>query len=342
MWGVTMMGYLFITGFVHLLIARIAAGVGEAGCKPPTYSLIGDYFSTSLDRTRALTVFWLGAPLAGMFAFGIGSLNEHVGWRLTFFIVGIPAILIALLAKTTLYEPRKNRSAAAMPSKADQPKISAVFKMLWRQHSTRYLCTAYILFYLGTSSVQWMGAFMMRIHGVGSAELGLWFGLFGGLGGMGGILFGGYAASRWFPGNEAGQMRMIAIVTALLYPVNVFLVLVGNMHLAFAAMITFFFMMNIFFGPMYSLLQHLVQDNVRATALAAVTLLTQFLGIGLGPQLVGIVSDLFAADYGVNSIRVAILIVSLSLFASSFFYWRLSRSVTADLRAVAAMRPSAA
>ena len=41
--------------FTHLLLARIAVGIGEAGCSPPAYSLISDYFPAS-RRATALTL----------------------------------------------------------------------------------------------------------------------------------------------------------------------------------------------------------------------------------------------------------------------------------------------
>src|SRR5215203_5688999 len=44
LWGLTVMACVFVTSFMQLVFARVAAAVGEAGCMPPTYSLLGDYF----------------------------------------------------------------------------------------------------------------------------------------------------------------------------------------------------------------------------------------------------------------------------------------------------------
>src|SRR5687767_6458663 len=54
LWGLTVMACLLVTNYVQLVIARIAAAVGESGCKPPTYSLVGDYFPQAAARTRAM------------------------------------------------------------------------------------------------------------------------------------------------------------------------------------------------------------------------------------------------------------------------------------------------
>lgn len=59
-WGLTVMACLFVTNFTQLVIARVAAAVGEAGCMPPTYSLVGDYFQAPTERTRAMSIYMLG------------------------------------------------------------------------------------------------------------------------------------------------------------------------------------------------------------------------------------------------------------------------------------------
>src|SRR5690349_1463529 len=64
LWGLTVMVCLFVSNLVQLVLARIAAAVGESGCMPPTYSLVGDYFPAPAARTRAMAIYWLASPLA--------------------------------------------------------------------------------------------------------------------------------------------------------------------------------------------------------------------------------------------------------------------------------------
>ena len=47
------MACLFVTSYIQLVFARIAAAVGESGCKPPTYSLVGDYFPQPAEPVGA-------------------------------------------------------------------------------------------------------------------------------------------------------------------------------------------------------------------------------------------------------------------------------------------------
>lgn len=339
LWGLIVMGHQLIGNYMQLVIARMAAAVGEAGCKPPTYSMVGDYFPEPAERTRAMAVFWLGSPLAGLIGFMLGWVNEQVGWRATFFITGIPGLLLALLVKATLVEPRRI-ALVDKTCEQKQPYTRAVLSTLWRQSSSRHLCFGLILLYVvGTGAVPWLGVFLVRTHGLGTAELGLWFGFMGGVSGTAGILFGGYVASRWFPNDEAGQMRLIAVVITLLFPLLTATLFLPDKYPALASMLAFLTVLSFFFAPIYGLLQRLVADNMRATALAIVTLFVHLIGMGLGPQLVGLLSDLLAPRLGVDSLRTAILIVALAAFGSSYFFWQIRRTVGNDLAAVPRVVP---
>src|SRR5206468_1053620 len=103
LWGVTVMLSLLVGNFAQLVCARIAAGVGEAGCVPPTYSLVGDYFPAPSERARAMAIYMLASPISSLVSFGLGGwLNELYGWRIALFVMGIPALLIAVVVKMTI------------------------------------------------------------------------------------------------------------------------------------------------------------------------------------------------------------------------------------------------
>ena len=101
--------------FWQLLAARIGVGVGEAGCSPPAHSMISDYFPAE-RRATALGIYSLGIPVGILFGFLAGGwLNEFFGWRVAFFVVGIPGLLLAVLVRFSLREPpRGMRKGARM------------------------------------------------------------------------------------------------------------------------------------------------------------------------------------------------------------------------------------
>jgi len=91
--------------FWQLLAARIGVGVGEAGCTPPAHSIIADYFSKE-ERSKAISVYMTGVPLGLLFGFLAGGwLNERYGWRVAFFALGIPGVVLAITVKITVREP---------------------------------------------------------------------------------------------------------------------------------------------------------------------------------------------------------------------------------------------
>ncbi len=141
---------------------------------------------------------------------------------------------------------------------------------------------------MGLGLSPWYAAFLIRSHGLGTTELGVWMGLIFGFGGMAGIMAGGYASSRWFAHDERGQLRLSAVVIALLVPCFLLFLLVPSKFQALAALVPLAMALSFFFGPSFALMQRLVPDEMRATTLATVMLLANLFGMGLGPQIVGV------------------------------------------------------
>jgi MFS family permease len=335
LWGLTVMASLLVTNYIQLVCARIAAAVGESGCKPPTYSLVGDYFPAAAERTRALAIYVSGNFLSALVSYILGGwLNELYGWRKTFFLMGIPGLVLAVLIKLTIAEPRASASDTR-PEQRSLPSMRAVFTLLWGQRSCRHLSIALILLYtLGLGLGPWYAAFMIRSHGMGTAELGIWLGLIFGLGGMAGVLLGGYAASRWFVGNERGQMRVTAAVVASVVPFFVAFLSLPHTAQALGALTPLIMVFSSFLGPTYALMQRLVPDEMRATMMAVVMLLANLIGFGIGPQVVGILSDWMMPSVGSNSLRYAMLLMSFVALWAAYHFWRVGQSVADDLSAI--------
>jgi len=334
LWGVMVMSCVIVTNFVQLVLARVAASVGEAGCMPPTYSLVGDYFPGSGERARAMAVYWLASPLSVLVSFIVGGrLNQLYGWRMTFFMMGIPGLLLAALVKLTIAEPRK-RASTAQASQQRLPRMVDVLRTLWRQRACRHLSIALILLCtMGLGLGPWYAAFMIRSHGMDTTELGIWLGLILGVGGLLGTLAGGYAAGRWFAQDERGQMRLTAVMIAALMPCFVLFLLLPRKEHALIALVPLMVIFNFFFGPTFALMQRLVPDEIRATTLAVVMLLANLIGMGVGPQVVGILSDLLMPIVGSDSLRYAMLTMSLVALWSAYHFWNVGRTVRGDLAA---------
>jgi len=335
LWGLTVMASMFVTNFVQLLLARVAAAVGESGCVPPTYSLVGDYFPKPGDRARALAVYTASNPLAVLIGCVAGGwLYGQFGWRLSFLIIGIPGLLMAVMVKFTICETSTRLGRTKAVSRA-MPRLADVVGNLWHRNSSRHLVLGYILFMtLGLGLTPWYAAFLMRNHGMSTAEVGVWFGLIVGINGMIGMVLGGYVAGRWFAHDEPTQLRLTAALSVLLMPCFALFLLLPQKYQALLGLVPMALVFNCFSGPIYALMQRLVPDGMRATSLAIVLLLTNLIGLGLAPQIVGILSDVFNSSLGVNSLRYAMLSMTVVALWAAYHFWRASQTVSQDLREV--------
>jgi len=332
LWGATVIACGLVGNFFQLLLARMAAAVGEAGAMPPTYSLVGDYFPGAAERTRALSIYVSGGTLSALVSFILGGwINEHYGWRVAFLTMGIPGLLVAAIVRTTVAETREEGRSNSARTRLRRP-VAGVFAFMWQQRSCRYLTAAFVVLYMVSLGLSpWYAAFLMRKYGTGTAELGLWLGLIIGLGGTLGVLAGGYIAGQVLASDEPAQLRCIAIGIACLVPCLVAFLTVSQKYQALLALIPMTMAFNFFFGPIYALLQRLVPDEMRATMLSIVMLLANLIGMGIGPQIVGVLSDLTGAERGVTGLRNAMLAMSFVSLGGSYLFWRASQTVRQDL-----------
>jgi MFS family permease len=336
LWGTTVMACLFVTNYIQLVLARVAAAIGESGCKPPTFSLVGDYFPDPDQRTRAMAVYLAGSPLSTLLSFIVGGwLNERYGWRYTFALIGIPGLILAILVKLTVVEPR-TLTVRDRHQERRFPTMKAVLATLWYRRSCRHLSAALILVYtMSLGMWPWFAAFMIRSHGMRTGELGIWLGIIFGAGGIAGTLIGGLIASRWFSDDERGQMRFSAIMMASVVPCFVTFLTVPQKYAALMALAPMMLMLSAFLGPTYVLMQRLVADEMRATIMAAIMLLTNLIGFSIGPQAVGAFSDLLKPVAGTDSLRYAMLAMSFVALWASYHFWQVGQSVKHDLAVVA-------
>ncbi len=97
----------FASNIVYLTLARIGVGVGEAGCSPPAHSMIADYFPPE-KRSAAMGFYTVGISAGIMLAYLAGGWAVlNLGWRATFFVVGVPGLLLAVLVRYAMVEPRR-------------------------------------------------------------------------------------------------------------------------------------------------------------------------------------------------------------------------------------------
>jgi MFS family permease len=325
--------------FGQLLLVRVGVAVGEAGCIPPSHSLIADHFPRA-ERPRATATFMLGGALSVILGyFGAGWLNEWYGWRTMFVVLGIPGVALALVIGLTLKEPRRAAARPADPTSAasSQPSVIEVCSRLWSIPTFRHLLFGFsVLFLLAYGFAQWQPTFFIRTHGVGTGELGGWFTVIYASSGAVGVYGGGMLASRYAATNERLQLRALIALFAGLLVVRPLVYLMPDYGWALVLVVPTALVSAIGDGPLFAIIQSLVPAPMRAVSIAIIYLVANLIGMGLGPFLIGVLSDGLRPWAGEGSLRYALIALCPGYLWAMWHLWRASQTVADDLAAVQA------
>lgn len=328
----------FATNFLSLLLARVGVAVGEAGCSPPSHSIISDLFAER-KRATALAIYALGIPVGAMLGNLIGGLlNVEFGWRVAFIAVGAPGLLLAVLVRLTLAEPARGGIEARADEKTEsQLPITGVFRSLWALKSYRYMIIATALHsFVGLGVTYWLPSYFIRSHGLDTGTVGtLLFYL--GIPGMIGTLLGGFLCDRFSRVDMRWYVWVPAFSTLLAIPFQVYVYLAGDYVMAMLVAIITSILGNFFLAPSFALAQNLVNIRMRALSASIMLLVVNLIGLGLGPQLTGIISDFLASytDLGQHALRWALVSVLVVNVMSFFFYMVAGKYLRADIERAA-------
>ncbi len=325
----------FAANFVHLLLARIGVSIGEAGGSPPSHSMISDLFPEH-RRATALSIYALGIPVGAMLGnlFG-GVLNDEFGWRMAFVIVGAPGIVLALIVRFTMAEPVRGASDLMVQERAGAPPVMDVFKLLWTRKSFRYMALGAALHaFVGNGVGYWFPSFMIRTHGLDTTTVGIWL-FYLGFAGMLGTFLGGYLCDRYGKRDARWYLWIPAAATLIAVPFQYYVYTGENWELAILLANVPVFLGAFYLGPSFALTQNLVGVRMRALAASVLLFITNLIGLGLGPQLTGIISDVYNVftELGVHSLRWAMVTVLVLNVISTIYYLYGARYLREDLAA---------
>ena len=317
--------------FWHLLIARIGVGVGEAGCSPPAHSMIADYFPAE-NRATALGIYALGIPVGILFGFIAGGwINEFFGWRIAFFVVGVPGILLAIVVRWTLREPERGMAEGKQAS-AEQPGVMETFTYLWKKRSFRHMAVGGgLTAFVGYGIVTWVPSFLMRSYGMQTGEIGTYLGLILGIPGGIGIALGGYLADRYGAKDKRWYLWVVSVALVLAVPLTVGVYMSNSATASLLFLIMPVLLGNFYQATTFSQAQGLVPLRMRAVAAAVLLFILNIIGLGAGPQVVGILSDLLQPSYGDESLRYALLILCFVNLWAAYHYFVAGKYLKEDL-----------
>jgi hypothetical protein len=203
---------------------------------------------------------------------------------------------------------------------------------MWRLASFRHLAAAAALHaFVGYGVAAWNAAFLMRTHGMSIGAVGTWLAMIAIFGGGLGTLCGGWLTDRLRPRDARWSLWVPGISTLAAVPFAVSFYVWSDVRVALALAGIPVFLGAMYLGPTFAITQALAPLRMRAVASAFLLFLLNLIGMGLGPQVVGIASDLLAPSLAGDSLRGAlVLTVAVNLW-SGVHYFLGARSLEADL-----------
>ncbi|WP_228129838.1 spinster family MFS transporter [Acinetobacter sp. NIPH 2100] len=295
--------------FAQMFLARLGVGAGEAALSPAFYSIVTDLFPKE-KLGRALGLYAIGAFIGSGLAFLIGgyviSLLKNIDsvilpvigqlktWQLTFFIVGLPGVLLALVMILTVKEPIRKGLKVDQNGQVIQASFKNSIAFI-KTHKKTFFCH-FIGFSFYTmmlySLLGWAPAFYMRHFGLDASQTGYILGSIILIANTAGALFCGWLIDHFSKkGYSDAAIRAGMIGCAALIIPSVLFTQVDNMYLSFALIFVAMFFSTFPIPASAAATQMLTPNQLRAQVSAKFLLVSNLIALGVGTTAVALLTD---------------------------------------------------
>ena len=291
--------------FWHVFVARMGVGVGEAALSPAAYSMITDLFPKS-KLGRALAVYSIGSFIGGGLAFLIGGavvsaigeiktmqlplLGDVSTWQVTFFIVGFPGILLAIIFGLTVRDPVRSKTQSHRDQTSFKSTLAFIKsnKNFFIPHYLGFTLCALALFGL----MSWMPAFLIRNFGLSTGETGLLLGSILLIANVGGVLASGFLTDFFEKrGRRDASMRAGMIgAFCLILPASLFS-LMPSIYLSVFMIALALFFASFPLATSATAMQLASPRNMRAQVSAIFLFINNLIGLAIGTTLIALITD---------------------------------------------------
>jgi MFS family permease len=314
-------------GFTSLFLARMGVGIGEATLSPSAFSLLSDYFPRG-RLASALSIFSMGVFFGSGLALILGGLiiGAVGSWRLTFLIVGLPGLLMALLA-LVIREPQRRGLLLTASGAASALSLADVFRearlRLW---SVVGICLGFAAQALCNYAQQaWLPTYFVRVHGWSLRQAGVTLGTMSLATGLAGAWVGGRLADRWQrQGIAEGPLRVAVLATLSAGVTFTLALLLPALGAQLALLVPAFFFLAMPIGCGYASLQLILPNQVRGQIGALQVFALNLGGLILGPALPGLLNDYVFRNEQRIGWSLAITVGTASFVSAALFFatWR--------------------
>ncbi|MBA1204981.1 MFS transporter [Pseudomonas capeferrum] len=314
--------------FLTLVLARIGVAVGEAGGTAPSVAMVSDLYPAN-RRSTALAVLMLGSSLGAVVGLGLGGwIAQHHGWRHAFLLIGAPGIFLGLVLLLTVRAPTPVR---VMQAVAGQPQgwVQTLVELMRMPSFLWLVLTGGAAAIAGYAIGTWSPSFLIRSHGLNMQQAGFLVGVVGGTGSAIGTLVCGMLTDRLARRDVGWQIGVPLLGTLISIPFALAYFLwpqgvafhIGDTPVPQAFL---FYSAFGFFGvwwatPCLGAITHLFPANRLAQATAIFVMAMTLLGVGLGPLLIGVLSDLLLPSLQGESLRYALAASVMLLVLAAVF-----------------------
>ncbi len=316
-WSLATAAAAFSTGFASLLIARAAVGIGEAAYATLAPSMLADFFPPE-RRNRVFTFFYVATPVGSAIGFVLGGLlGEHFGWRTAFLAVGLPGLLVAVLA-LMMKDPVRGAFDEKPPEPVSWPEA---LRKLAKNRIFVFTVAGYTAVTFATGGIaDWFPTFLSRVRKMPLSEADLAIGVSAVVGGLLGTAFGGFLADRvarftrqpYLAVSGLAMLPAVVLTAIALFVLRAPMAIVGCVVAAQLCL----WMYN---SPINALLVNSVEPGLRARAFGLSILCIHLFGDVLSPPLIGMVSD------ATGSLETALVMVPVTVAIGGFIWiygWR--------------------
>src|SRR5579862_7476173 len=283
------------SSFFIFFVARAFVGLGEAAYAPAAQSMISGGFPVE-RRAFAQAIFASGMLLGGAFGEVLGGIvGPHHGWKLAFYIVALIGFLPGL-ALFGLEEPPRGPRSEVVP----------ISRLLSVPAFVAMIAAGICITFSSVSIIAWGIDFAVNYKDFGLREASVSLSAIILISAILGVLTGGYFADRLQRIYTYGRIIAVAVAFLLAAPFLLLAIQSEEKQVVLIGMFIAGFFMSWYHGPVTAVLHDMMPLRAHATSIGVYMFATQLFG-GLGPQVVGRISDLHDMQLGLQ-IAVAVMV----------------------------------